>query len=195
MLQTPELTIRQRRIFAARIPKAKLAQCDYRQFRPPIVVLIALTAQERRPFPSVNRGEIQHGGESHFVSKGRIVHARNICISDGSDDFDEADFFESLTLPLAAQYSRRSTSPIASQTYQAEGYVMAWFHFTLNLIHTDCILGIEREYEFVDCVPKVVALHDGDTQTSTSDDEWEPVYMNRDAFVGRKPCSFVVAGG
>jgi hypothetical protein len=158
--------------------------------------LIFAAIQERRSSPSVNRGKIQHGGESNFVSKGRIVYSRSICVSDGSEDFDEADFFDSLSY----RQSRRSV-PLVVPIHQLHTkYVKPKGKLSNTPGETKTysldLLGVKREYEFLESVQKVLALDDDDdTGTTMSDDEWEPVYVNRGSSVERKSYSLVVAGG
>lgn len=132
---------------------------------------------ERHNSVSVNRGKIQHGGESNFISKGRLVHSRSVCTSDGSEDFDEKDFFESLS-----SRPSRSSVPLVIQ---------------LNQLPTKYVRpkGVRRDYEFVESVQRVVAIDD-DAQSTVSDfDEWESVFADVTVSPERKPYASVVAGG
>ena len=132
---------------------------------------------ERHSSASVQRGKIKHGGESNFISKGRLVHARSVCTSDGSEDFDVRDFYESISY----RPSRTNTPMVVQLDQLPTKYAKP--------------KGARRDFEFVEPLKRVLALDD-DSQSAPSElDEWESVFADAVTSPQRRPYSAVVAGG
>lgn len=119
-------------------------------------------------------------GDVYLNKRRDTIFSKDICLSDGSEDFNESEFYESLNAAPS-----RSNKPVTFSLTDIPIRVTKprgkqnknWSHETSSL-PTNSVLGIKKEYEVVDQVQRVIALDDDFPHDFESGDEWEDIYAS-----------------
>ncbi|KAF6757928.1 hypothetical protein DFP72DRAFT_808274 [Ephemerocybe angulata] len=121
------------------------------------------------------RGNVSNGREAdaYINNRGRVAKMKEVCLDDGLEDYDYPRDF-------GFNPGKRSEEPMTISLADVK-------------IRVAKPKGIRKEYDWVDSVRPVIAIDD-DLKSVFSEDDWEELYAEQQAY-DRKSYSAVTSGG